>query len=109
MTKGCEYCHKLYYIKDGCWHLYLKLKRKYYNEKYGERKRKQSDSNSKENKKLKGKNDEPMEENKIEPIVGLSYFILDSTEAIHLMAADIDINLTATFFLDFGCSHHSSC
>ena len=25
------------------------------------------------------------------------------------MAADIDINLTATFFLDSGCSYHSGC
>ena len=25
------------------------------------------------------------------------------------MAANIDINLTATFFLDSGCSHHSGC
>ena len=108
-TKGCEYCHKLYHTKDRCWDLHPELKRKYHNEKYGERKRKRSDSNSKENKKLKGKSDEPMEENEIEPLVGLSYSISDSIEAIHLMAADIDINLTATFFLDSGCSHHSGC
>ena len=50
-----------------------------------------------------------MEENKIKPIVGLSYSILDSTEAIYLMVANIDINLTATFFFNSSCSHHSSC
>ena len=108
MIKGCKYCHKFYYIKDRYWDLHLEFKRKYHNEKYGERKRKRSDSNSKENKKLKGKSDEPIKENEIKPLVGLSYSILDSIEAIHLMAANIDINLIATFFLDFGCSHHSS-
>ena len=108
MIKGYKYCHKLYYIKNRYWDLHLKLKRKYHNKKYGERKRKRSDFNSKENKKLKGKSDEPIKENKIELLVGLSYSILDSIEAIHLMAADIDINLTATFFLDSGCSYYSS-
>jgi hypothetical protein len=50
-----------------------------------------------------------MEENKIKPIVRLSYSISDSIEAIYFIAADIDINLTATFFLNSSCSHHSSC
>ena len=50
-----------------------------------------------------------MEETEIKPIVGLSYSILDSIEAIHLMAANIDINLTATFFLNSGYSYYSSC
>jgi len=49
-----------------------------------------------------------MEENEIKLIVGLSYSISDSIEAIYLMAANIDINLTVTFFLDSGCSYHSS-
>jgi hypothetical protein len=62
---------------------------------------------SKENKKPKG--NEPIEENEIELIVGLSYSILDSIEAIYLMAANIDINLTATFFLDSGCFYYSRC
>ena len=50
-----------------------------------------------------------MEETEIELIAGLSYSILDSIEAIHLIAADIDINLTATFFLNSGCSYHFGC
>ena len=98
MIKGCKYYHKFYYIKDRCWDLHLELKKKYHNKKYGERKRKRSDFNSKENKKLKGKSNKSINENKIEPIVGLNYSILNSIEAIHLIAADIDINLTVTFF-----------
>ena len=108
MIKGCEHCHKLYYIKDRYWDLHLELKRKYHNKKYRERKRKQSNFNSKENKKLKGKSDKPIKENKIEPLVGLNYSILNNIKAIYLITADIDINLTVTFFLDFSCSHHSS-
>ena len=50
-----------------------------------------------------------MEENEIELIVGLSYSVLDSIEAIYLIVADIDINLTATFFLNSGCSYYFSC
>jgi hypothetical protein len=50
-----------------------------------------------------------MEETEIAPIVGLSYSILDSIEAIYLIAADIDIDLTATFFLNSGCSYYSGC
>jgi len=38
-----------------------------------------------------------MEENEIEPIVGLSYSILDSIEAIYLIVANIDINLIVNF------------
>ena len=49
-----------------------------------------------------------MEENKIEPIVGLSYSVLDSIEAIYLIAADIDINLIVTFFLNSSYSYYSS-
>ena len=49
-----------------------------------------------------------MEETEIAPIVGLSYSISDSIEAIYLIAADIDINLIATFFLNSGCSYYSS-
>ena len=94
MIKGYKYCHKLYYIKDKYWDLYPELKRKYHNKK---------------NKKLKGKSNKPIKENEIKPLVGLNYSILDSIEAIHLMAANIDINLTVTFFLDFSYSHHSSC
>ena len=109
MIKGYKYCHKLYYIKDRYWDLYLELKRKYHNKKYGERKRKRSDSNSKENKKLKGKSNKPIKENEIKPIVGLNYSILNSIEAIYLMAADIDINFIVTFFLNSSCSHYSSC
>jgi hypothetical protein len=109
MTKGCKHCHKLYYIKDKYWDLHPEFKRKYYNKKYRERKRKQSDFNSKENKKLKGKSNKPIKENEIEPIVGLSYSISDSIKAIHFIAANIDINLTATFFFNSSCSHHSSC
>ena len=60
---------------------------------------------SKENKKPKG--NKPIEENEIELIVGLSYSILDSIEAIYVIVADIDINLTATFFLNSGCSYYS--
>jgi len=62
---------------------------------------------SKENKKPKG--NKPTEENEIEPIVGLSYSISDSIEAIYLIAANIDINLTATFFLNSSCSYYSGC
>ena len=50
-----------------------------------------------------------MEETKIKLIVGLSYSILDSIEAIYLIAADIDINLIVTFFLNSGYSYYSSC
>ena len=71
-------------------------------------KRKQSDFNSKENKKFKGKSNKPIKENKIEPLVGLNYSILNNIEAIYFITADIDINFTATFFLDSGCSHYSS-
>ena len=49
-----------------------------------------------------------MEENKIKPIVGLSYSILNNIEAIHFIAVDIDINLTVIFFFNFSCSYHSS-
>ena len=49
-----------------------------------------------------------MEENKIKLLVGLSYSILNSIEAIYLIAANIDINLTVTFFLDFSCFYYSS-
>ena len=105
--KGCEHCHKPYHTKDECWRLHPGLGRKHHEEKYRERKRKRSNSYNKENKKPKG--NELTEENKIELLVGLSYSILNSIEAIYLIAANIDINLTATFFLDFSCSHHSSC
>ena len=44
----------------------------------------------------------------IKLLIGLSYSILNSIKAIYFIAADIDINLTATFFLDFSCSYHSS-
>ena len=50
-----------------------------------------------------------MEENEIQPIAGLSYSILHSIEAIYLIAANIDINLIATFFLNSGYSYYSSC
>jgi len=50
-----------------------------------------------------------MEENKIELIAGLSYSVLDSIEAIYLIAADIDINLIMTFFLNSGYFYYSSC
>ena len=109
MIKGCKHYHKLYYIKNRYWNLYLKLKRKYHNKKYRERKRKQSDFNSKENKKLKGKSNKPIKKNKIKPIVGLSYSISDNIEAIHFIVTDIDINLTVTFFLNSSCSHHFGC
>ena len=108
MIKGYKYCHKLYYTKNRYWDLHLELKRKYHNKKYGERKRKRSDSNSKENKKLKGKSDKPIKENKIKPLVELNYSILDNIEAIHLITANIDINFTVTFFLNFSCSHYSN-
>ena len=37
-------------------------------------------------------------EKKIKLLIGLSYSILDSIKAIYFIAADIDINLTVTFF-----------
>ena len=106
-TKGCEHCHRLYHTKDECWKLYPDLGRKHHEEKNRERKRKQSNSYSKENKKPKG--NKYTDKNEIELIAGLSYSVLNSIEASHFMAADIDINLITTFFFDFSYSHHSGC
>ena len=50
-----------------------------------------------------------MEENKNKSIAGLSYFVLNSIKAIHFITVDTDINLMATFFFNFGCSHHFGC
>ena len=65
-------------------------------------KKKWSNFYNKENKKPKSRNDELIKENVIELIAGLSYFILDSIKSIYFIAANIDINLIAIFFLNSG-------